>query len=84
MTSSTEHATVDAWSEERASDDDIFGVARYLADAVEHGDISEEDGECALLEWAGPDSRVLERAATRVDPQSETEHLLRGAFHRAA
>ena len=69
---------------EPTSDDDIFGVARYLADAVVHGDISEEDGENALLDWAGPDRNVLERAAKRMRPDSETEHLLRAAYHHAA
>ena len=66
------------------SDDDIFGVARYLADAVVHGDISEEDGENALLDWAGRDRDVLARAAKRIRPDSETEHLLRAAYHHAA
>jgi hypothetical protein len=75
MTSRTGHTAVDSLADDRTSDDDIFGVARYLADAVEHGDISEEDGECALLEWAGPDPRVLERAATRVDPSSDTRRI---------
>jgi hypothetical protein len=77
-------ARSDAPWEERTSDDDVFGVARYLADAVEHGEISEADGETALLEWAAPDCQVLVRAARHLAPDSEAEHLLRGAFYRAA
>ena len=86
MTSSTVHATADpnARWEDRTSDDDIFGVARYLAEAVVHGDVSEADGESALLEWTGPDRHGLERAAMRLAPDSETEHLLRAACHHAA
>ena len=85
MTSTAIRATADdvARFEEEPSDDDIFGIARYLADAVVHGDISEEDGANALSEWA-PDPHVLERAATRLPPDSEAEHLLRAAYQHAA
>jgi hypothetical protein len=71
------------WREE-ASDDDIFGIARYLADAVVCGDISEEDGATALSEWAAPDRKVLQRAAARLPRDSESEHLLRAAYRHAA
>jgi hypothetical protein len=74
----------DVRCQEEASDDDIFGIARYLADAVVHGDISEEDGATALSEWAAPDPEVLERAATRLSRDSEAEHLLRAAYQHAA
>jgi hypothetical protein len=67
-----------------AADDDIFGITRYLADAVEHGDISEEDGATALSEWAAPDPKILERAAERLPRDSESEHLLRAAYRHAA
>ena len=39
MTSTAIHTTVDGdarW-EEKTSDDDVFGIARYLADAVVNG-----------------------------------------------
>ena len=86
MTSTVIHAEVDedARPEEQVSVDDIFGVARYLADAVEHGDINEEDGATALLDWAGPDEQILERVAMRLSPDSEAEHLLRAAYQHAA
>ena len=87
MTSTVTHADVDeaeARPEEQVSVEDIYGVARYLADAVEHGDIDEEDGATALLEWAGPDERLLERVATHLSPDSEAEHLLRAAYAHAA
>jgi hypothetical protein len=69
--------------EEEPSDDDIFGIARYLADAVVNGDISEEAGATALSDWS-PDRQVLRRAATRLPRDSETEHLLRAAYQHAA
>jgi hypothetical protein len=86
MTSTVIHAELDedARPEEQVSVDDIFGVARYLADAVEHGDIKEEDGATALLDWAGPDEQILERVAMRLSPDSEAEHLLRAAYQHAA
>ena len=86
MTSTVIHVDVDEDSrpEEQVSVEDIFGVARYLADAVEHGDINEEDGATALMEWAGPDEQLLERAAMRLSPDSEAEHLLRAAYRHAA
>ncbi|HTL86331.1 MAG TPA: hypothetical protein VL856_14185 [Acidimicrobiia bacterium] len=74
----------DARPEEQVSVEDLYGVARYLADAVEHGDINEEDGAAALLEWAGPDEQLLERVATHLSPDSEAEHLLRAAYAHAA
>jgi len=67
-----------------APDDDIFGITLYLADAVEHGDISEEDGATALSEWAAPDPTILERAAALLPRDSESEHLLRAAYRHAA
>ena len=85
MTSSTDQAALDPhapWDAPTA--DDIFGVARYLAEAVGHGDISEDDGEIALLDWAGPDCHVLERADMRLAANPETEQLLRAALSRAA
>jgi len=69
---------------EPATDDDVFGMARYLADAVCDGEISEEAGETALWEWAAPDRDVLERAARHLRPNSEAERLLIGAYHHAA
>jgi hypothetical protein len=85
VTSTATRATADdaARWEEEPSEDDIFGMARYLADAVVNGDISEEDGANALSEWA-PDPQVLRRAATRLPRDSETEHLLRAAYQHAA
>ena len=83
MSSTTAHARIAPW-EEPASDDDIFGMARYLADAVSHGDITEDDGETALLEWAAPDRDVLERAARHLTRNSEAERLLTAAYHHAA
>jgi hypothetical protein len=74
----------DGRPEAQVSVEDIYGVARYLADAVEHGDINEEDGATALLEWAGPDEKLLERVATHLSPDSEAEHLLRAAYAHAA
>ena len=85
MTSTALHSTaydVDR-PEDQPADDDVFGMARYLADAVVHGDISEEEGADALTEWA-PNRDVLERAATRLPPDSEAEHLLRAAYRHAA
>jgi len=76
-------APYDVLREDQPADDDVFGIARYLADAVVHGDISEEDGANALSEWA-PDPHVLERAAMRLPPDSEAEHLLRAAYQHAA
>ena len=86
MTSTAIRSTAhdDALPEDRPSDDDIFGMARYLADAVEHGDISEEDGATALSAWAAPDPHVLEQAANHLPRDSETEHLLRAAYELAA
>jgi hypothetical protein len=85
VTSTAIRTTADdaAHWEEKPSDDDIFGIARYLADAVVNGDISEEDGADALTEWA-PDRQILRRAATRLPRDSETEHLLRAAYRHAA
>lgn len=77
-------ANLDAPWREPASDEDIFGVARYLADAVEHGEIKEEDGENALWEWAAQDRDALERAARHLTRNSEAERLLIGAYHHAA
>ena len=74
----------DAPREQPASDDDIFGIARYLAEAVSNGAISEEDGESALCEWAAPDRDVLERAARHLTRNSNIERLLIGAYHHAA
>jgi len=82
----TDRTTVDletTW-DRPTSDDDIFGVARYLADAVNQGEITEADGERALLDWAGPDRDALRRAATYLSPKSEAEHLLRAAYDHAA
>jgi hypothetical protein len=87
MTSTVIQGDVDepeARPEEQVSVEDIYGVARYLADAVEHGDIDEEEGATALLEWAGPDEQLLERVATHLSPDSEAEHLLRAAHAHAA
>ena len=86
MTSTAIHATVDGDScwEEKPSDDDVFGIARYLADAVVNGEISEADGASALSDWAAPDVHVLARAATRLPHDSEAEHLLRAAYLHAA
>jgi hypothetical protein len=86
VTSTTVRAVArpDSSWDEQTSDDDVFGIARYLADAVEHGEISEADGERALLEWAAPDPQVLVRAARHLAPDSEAEHLLRAAYHHAA
>src|SRR4051812_26578229 len=69
---------------DRVAHDDIFGMARYLADAVGDGEISEEAGEIALWEWAAPDRDVLERAARHLRPDSEAERLVIGAYHHAA
>jgi hypothetical protein len=73
-----------SWQDDPASDDDIFGMARYLAEAVSHGDISEDDGETALCEWAASDPDVLERAARHLDRNSQEKSLLLAAYHHAA
>ena len=86
MTATATHSDFnsDAPWEEPASDDDVFGMARYLADAVSHGDISEDDGEIALCEWAAADRDVLERAANHLARNSPAERLLIAAYHHAA
>ena len=83
MSSTTAHARIAPW-EEPASENDIFGMARYLADAVSQGDISEDDGETALWEWAAPDRDALERAAKHLARTSQAERLLTAAYHHAA
>jgi len=63
-------------SRREVSEDDIYGMTRYLAAAVLDGEISEEEASAALGEFAEHDGRLLERAATHQAPQSETERLL--------
>jgi len=63
-------------SRREVSEDDIYGMTRYLAAAVVDGEISEEEASAALGEFAEHDGRLLERAATHQAPQSETERLL--------
>jgi hypothetical protein len=83
---SSTHAVfkADAPWNEPASTDDIFGMARFLAEAVTNGKISEAEGEAALWEWASPDRDVLERAGRHLTRNSPAERLVSAAFHHAA
>jgi hypothetical protein len=60
-----------------AGQDDVFGIARYLADAVSGGEITLDDGARALAEWA--DETVLSDVAAHLSAGSDTEHLVQAA-----
>jgi len=63
-------------------EDDVFGIARYLADSVSDGEITLDDGARALAEWA--DEKVLSAVAAHLSADSDTEHLVKAATRRAA
>ncbi len=60
---------------------DVYGVSRYLADAVARGEISVEDGASALAEWG--DDTTLHHVADRA-PGSTIERMLHAAARHAA
>jgi hypothetical protein len=59
-----------------SSDDDLFGIARYLESAVVDGEIRMDDAAHALGDWADHDARALERAAARTHVGSDADLLL--------
>jgi hypothetical protein len=59
-----------------SSDDDLFGIARYLESAVVDGEIGMEDAARALVDWADHDARTLARAAARSHAGSGADMLL--------
>lgn len=65
--------------QDEVSQHDTFGVARYLLSAVESGEITADDGAKALSEWADPEGKLLESAATKLRTGSQIEDLLRAA-----
>ena len=69
--------TVSDESSPRPVEDDIFGIARYLADSVSDGQITLADGAHALAEWA--DTAILDHVAAHLAPGSEAEHLVHAA-----
>jgi hypothetical protein len=68
--------------EDASVEDDVFGIARYLAEAISNGEITFDDGARALVEWA--DRTVLADVAAQLSAGSNTEHLVRVATGRRA
>jgi len=58
------------------SDDDLFGIARYLEAAVVDGEVGMDDAARALVDWADHDARALARAAARSHAGSGADMLL--------
>jgi hypothetical protein len=59
-----------------SSDDDLFGIARYLESAVVDGEIGMDDAAQALVDWADHDGRTLAQAAARSHSGSGADMLL--------
>ncbi len=68
--------------EDAPVEDDVFGIARYLAGSISSGEITLDDGAQALAEFA--DQAVLTDVAAHLSVDSDTEHLVQAATRCAA
>jgi len=67
--------------EDAPVEDDVFGIARYLAGSISSGEITLDDGVQALVEFA--DQGVLTDVAAHLSAGSDAEYLVQAATRAA-